>query len=448
MPDLLEKRSRGIITEILALLTVLVSVLLSVTVNAYAEGCFLNVSKLTLNPGGKSRLQVIMYDGAVEWYSKDENIATVDENGNVYAVAEGKTSIVAVAGETKLKCTINVVPVKSVRLCALGDALLHENILNSGKQSDGSYNYDMLFTHMRRTLKDFDVKIINQETIFINDSSKYAGYPSFGSPTALGDAIRNAGFNVITCATNHAYDRGIAGIKDTVEYWKQYEDDVLMTGIYTDRETYKKLSVRSYNGIKIAFLNYTELVNSGSKREDYNIRFLNEKQVIKDIASAGKKADFVIVLPHWGTEYEHTPSERQKRLAQQMADAGADLIIGCHPHVVQPMKIINTKDGRRVPCFYSLGNCFSNMFWFKCQLEGMADVTITKKNNMTKITECSYVPIVNHMRSDDQRFSVYRLEDYSKTLAAKHYMNYRIWMGIVTPERLENLFKSIGNDKW
>lgn len=409
---------------------------------------FLNIAKITMNPGGKSRLLVINGQEGAEWSSKDESIVRVDSEGNVRAVGEGKTAVYALVGDKKLKCTVTVIPVKTIRLCAVGDALLHENILNSGLKEDETYNYDRLFTHMKRTLNNFDVKIINQETIFIQDRSKYGGYPSFGSPVELGDAMRKAGFNVITCATNHAYDRGQAGIRDTVKYWKQFTDDVLMTGIYTSQDDYDRLSIREYNGIKIAFLNYTALVNSGSKREPYNIRYLNEKQVIKDIKTAGKKADFVIVLPHWGEEYEHQPTETNKKLAQKFADAGADLIIGCHPHVVQPMKIITAADGRRVPCFYSLGNFFSNMFWFKCQLEGMADVTITKSTSGTKITACRYVPLVNHMRTDDKAFTVYTLEDYTDSVAVKHYMNYRTWMGIVTPSRLDSLFRSLGSDKW
>ncbi len=416
--------------------------------NASAREPFLNVGRLTMNPGDRSKIIAVNATKEIGWSSEDKKIARVDKNGTVRAIAEGETSVYATIGDKKLECRVTVVPTVSISLCAVGDALLHENILKSGLQDDGTYNYDRLFTHMKRTLKDYDVKIINEETILVEDSSKYAGYPSFGSPLALGDAIRKAGFNVVTCATNHAYDRGITGIKDTVRYWKNYKDDVLMTGIYTNQEEYDKIPIKEFDGIKIAFLNYTALVNSGSKRESYNIRFLNEKQVIKDIKSAKKKADFVVVLPHWGEEYEHQPTTSVVSLSKRLAEAGADLIIGCHPHVVQPMKILKTSDGRKVPCFYSLGNYFSNMFWFKCQLEGMADVTITKTTSGTKVTACDYIPIVNHISTKDDSFSVYLLEDYTESVAKKHYMNYRTWMGIVTPLRLKNLFDSLGNDKW
>jgi len=409
---------------------------------------FMNLAKLTVNPGKKIKLQVLMYNGKIKWSSKDESVATVDKRGQVTSVAAGTTYILAETSDKLMKCKIKVKPVSEIRICAVGDALLHENIMNFGKKSDGSYNYDELFKNMADTFRRFDVRIINQETVFINDESKFAGYPSFGSPKELGDSMRKYGFNVITCATNHAYDRGISGIKDTVDYWSDYSDNVLMTGIYTSQKSFNKLSIREYNGIKIAFLNYTTLLNSGAKRESYNIKMYSDSLVKKEIEAAKKKADFVIVLPHWGEEYVHEPSARQISSARIIAEAGADLIIGCHPHVVQPMKIIKTSDGRKVPCYYSLGNYFSNMFWFKCQLEGMVDVTIQKNTSGTKIIDASYIPIVNHMNPDDTKFTVYTLDDYSEELAKKHYMNYRICSGLVTKAKLKNLFSSIGNDSW
>ena len=418
----------------------------------------LSETKCVIKPGQKKRLSVEnAEDSKITWSSKNESVATVSKKGKITGISEGTTKIAAVVEKTdengitykvKLKCKVTVAAVKTVTIAAVGDALIHENILNSGKNKDGSYNYDAIFENMKDYLADFDVKIINQETIFINDSSKFAGYPSFGTPSELGDAMRAAGFNVITCATNHAYDRGAKGIKDTVNYWKQYSDTVLMTGIYTDQESYDTLTIGEYNGIKIAFLNYTTLLNSGAKRESYYISMYKESRALKEIKEARKEADFVIVLPHWGIEYEHEPSEEQEKMAKKMAEAGADVIIGCHPHVVQPMKVIKTSDGRRVPCYYSLGNFVSNMFWFKCQLEGLAELTIVKWNGETKIKSAEYTPIVNHMNSNDTEFTVYLLSDYTGDLYKDHYMNHRYWMGLVTPERLKSLFKSIGNEKY
>jgi poly-gamma-glutamate synthesis protein (capsule biosynthesis protein) len=378
----------------------------------------------------------------------------VSKKGKVTAAADGKTNVFAVVTynekTVKLKCRVIVESEKTVKLAAVGDALIHENILNSGKQKDGSYNYDAIFEHMKDYLSGFDVKIINQETIFVYDSKKFGGYPSFGTPKEVGDAMRAAGFNVITCATNHAYDRKETGIQNTLDYWRKYKDSVLVTGIYGSQEDYDTLAIREYNGIKIAFLNYTTLLNSGAKKEPYYIRMYKEAAALKEIQAAKKKADFVIVLPHWGVEYEHEPSEKQEKMAKKLAEAGADAIIGCHPHVVQPVKVIKTSDGRRVPCYYSLGNFVSNMFWFKCQLEGLAELEIVKWNGETTLRSAEYTPIVNHMSKDDTKFTVYLLSDYTDAgdLYKDHYMNHRYWMGNVTPERLKKLFNSLGNEKY
>ena len=423
-------------------------------VSANEQEPALGQTKVVLKPGKKIRLSVIGVAGdhTVTWSSADTSVATVSKKGKVTAVSDGKTNVFAVVdtGEkiVKLKCRVIVESEKTVTLAAVGDALIHENILNSGKQKDGSYNYDAIFEHMKEYLEKFDVKIINQETIFVYDSKKFGGYPSFGTPVEVGDAMRAAGFNMITCATNHAYDRGAIGIQNTLDYWKKYKDSVLVTGIYGSQEDYDTLSIREYNGIKIAFLNYTTLLNSGAKKEPYYIRMYKEAAALKEIKAAKTQADFVIVLPHWGVEYEHEPSESQEKMAKKMAEAGADVIIGCHPHVVQPMKVIKTSDGRRVPCYYSLGNFVSNMFWFKCQLEGMAELEIVKWNGETTLKSAVYTPIVNHMNKDDSKFTVYLLSDYTGDLYKDHYMNHRYWMGLVTPERLKNLFKSIGNEKY
>ena len=414
----------------------------------------LTVDRCVLKPGQKLRIGVEnAADAKITYSSRDAEIATVSRLGKITGISEGKTTVIVLVTpktgkSTKFKCKVKIEAEKKVSLMAVGDALIHENILKSGKKSDGTYNYDALFANVTDYISGFDVKIINQETIFINDKNKFGGYPSFGTPTEVGDAMRKAGFNVITCATNHAYDRGAQGIKDTVKYWEKYKDSVLMTGIYTDQESYDTLSIGEYNGIKIAFLNYTTLLNSGAKREPYYLRYYKEATALKEIAAAKKQADFVVVLPHWGVEYEHDPSDSQERMAKKLAEAGADVIIGCHPHVVQPMKILKTSDGRRVPCYYSLGNFISNMFWSKTQLEGIAELDIVKWNGETRIEDARYVPLINHISKGDDKFTAYLLTDYKGDIYKDHYMNNRYWMGAVTQERMKSLFDSLHSDKW
>lgn len=418
----------------------------------------LSVDKCVLKPGKKLRLHVEnATDPKIVWVSGNKEVATVSKLGKITGISEGRTRIIAFVTTPdykdgkkplKLKCKVRIEEEKRVKIAAVGDALIHENILKSGKKSDGSYNYDALFKNVKDHLSEFDVKVINQETIFVKDSSKYAGYPCFGTPVELGDAMRKAGFNVITCATNHAFDKGAQGIKDTVNYWEKYKDTVLMTGIYKDQESYDNLTIGEYNGIKIAFLNYTTLINSGAKREPYYIKYYKESLAEKEIKKAKKMADVVIVFPHWGVEYTHEQNSEQEHMAKKMAEAGADIIIGCHPHVVQPMKVIKTKDGRRVPCYYSLGNFVSNMFWIKTQLEGIAELEIVKWNGKTEIKTAKFIPLVNYIGDGDKKFSAYLLSDFTKDVYQKHYLNTRSgWLG-VTYDSMMKLFKSIGNEKY
>ena len=419
----------------------------------------LSTGKVVIKPGKKFRINVenAGTDAKVTYSSRNKDIATVSKLGKITGISEGKTTVTVIVTQTdkkgnekrtKLKCKVKVEAEKTVSLMAVGDALIHEKILNYGKQADGTYNFDGLFKYVKKYISKFDVKIINQETIFVNDSKRFGGYPCFGTPSALGDSMMKAGFNVITCATNHAYDNGARGIKDTVEYWRQYEDTTLMTGIYDNQEDYDTIPIKEYNGIKIAFLNYTMLINSGAKREPYYIRYYKESQAEKEIMYAKKHADFVVVLPHWGTEYVHEPNAEQKRIAKKMAEAGADLIIGCHPHVVQPMKVIKTTDGRRVPCFYSLGNFVSNMYWVKTQVEGMAEVEIVKWNGKTTVKSVEFTPLINHIYGSGNKFTAILFSDYTSDLCKLHYLNDRFGSGAVTCGRLKDIFNSIGNDKW
>ena len=306
-----------------------------------------------------------------------------------------------------------------VRIMSVGDNLIHENIYKAALQQDGTYNFNPIYKVLKKYIKDADVKIVNQETILVNSPDKYSGYPSFGSPTAVGDALVRAGFNVITHATNHSYEKKVNGILNSVKFWKQYSDKVLMTGIYESEEDYRNISIGTYNGIKIAFLNYTYGLNGQTLPTDkqYLVKLLDKKIIISEIKRARLLADFVIVLPHWGTEMEFSPSDSQKKLAREMAEAGADCIIGTHPHVVEPLEYISTTDGRTVPCYYSLGNVISNMFRRAAQVGGLADITIEMQRGKVTVTSSSLEGIANHIGGDDDIFIAYPLSLYPAKLA-------------------------------
>ncbi|MBR4724975.1 MAG: CapA family protein [Lachnospiraceae bacterium] len=439
----------------------------------------LTESKVVIKPGKKATLTIENADGCkVTWTSRNTDVAKVSNKGKVTAVADGKTYVIATVKvpvdssdpETgyknyKLKCKIVVETPKTVTICGVGDLLFHDRVIASGKKSDGTYNYDAIFRAFKDHFAKFDVVIANQETPFTDDPAKYKGYPTFGTPTALGDAMIKAGINVVMGASNHSWDQRSNGIKVTTEYWKKHKDEAVHLGMSYTEDEFKTVVYKKYNGIKIAFINFTNFLNSNSGIKSYYVNVLNASQyndygngsgsisaerLFSDIAKAKKKADFVIVLPHWGTEYTHKPTSAQQKLAQKMADAGADAIIGTHAHVVMPMKIIEASDGRRVPCYYSTGNFVSNMGQAERNLEGIAELKITKWNGTTTIDNAEFLPVINHIDKTDTKFCVYLLSDYTDELAKDHLSNSPRYggAGTLTPKTMQKLFDSIGNDKW
>ena len=339
-----------------------------------------------------------------------------------------------------------------ITLMALGDNLMHMGIVNTGLQEDGSYDYSFLFENMTEYIDCADIRVVNQETIFGGNSLGFSGFPHFNSPTEVGDAIAASGFNVVLHATNHAADQGLAGIENCVAFWAQYPD-ILMTGI-SGEDAESQIPILTVGDITFAILNYTYGPNMGTLSKslrghlnmlcayDQNSGIIDftslNPQVIEDIQEAKKLADMVLVFPHWGTEYQTSPSSYQKKFAYEMAEAGADLIIGTHPHAPQPVEWITTEDGCRTLCYYSLGNYVSTQKQSICMLEEMAWVTFHVTENEIYIDEglSGALPLVCHYKSGPTRLvGVYPLEEYSEEQALKH----GIWNYGGVPLHLEDL---------
>lgn len=324
-----------------------------------------------------------------------------------------------------------------ITLMALGDNLLHPGIIKTGIQSDGSYDFSFLFQNISDFLAKADIKVINQETIFGGNELGAQGYPKFNSPTQVGDAIVAAGFNVVLHATNHAADQEIEGILHCASYWEQHPE-VLMTGI-SKEETYSEIPLLQVGDITFAILNYTYGPNLGSVPAslrghlnilcDYNrqtgaLDFTKlNPDVLEDIKKAKTMADVVIVFPHWGTEYQSTPSNYQRKFAKEMTEAGADLLIGTHPHVPQPVEWIEAENGNRALCYYSLGNYVSLQKQAASMLEGMAWVTFHVSEEGVTIAEdkTGVLPMVCQYKQASFRLeNVYFLEEYTEEMAKRH----------------------------
>lgn len=335
----------------------------------------------------------------------------------------------------------------SIHLMAAGDNLIHSQVINSGKQSDGSLNYDQLYSHIKKTISSADIAVINQETILGGDEFAYSGYPNFNSPTEIGDAVVKAGFDVVLQATNHTLDKGYLGVANTLQFWKKKHPNITLLGINKTRKDYNKIKIIKKNGIKIAMLDYAYCFNGHvlPKDKPYLANLIDKSKMAKDIKKAEALADFTIVFPHWGTEYVYTASKQQKELTEFFYKHGVDLVIGSHPHVLEPVKWIQKKEGNPMLVYYSLGNFISCQRDTPRMLGGIANVTITKDSSGTYISDASIIPIVTHYESGpaDYNYSIYKLRDYSEALAKKHSLSKTSASGSFTYKGLKCLAKKI-----
>lgn len=325
-----------------------------------------------------------------------------------------------------------------ITLMAVGDNLMHMGVINAGKQKDGTYNYDFLFDGISRYLEDADIKIINQETILAGNEFGFSGYPYFNSPTEVADSIVNAGFNVVLHSSNHTADMGFEGLINCASYWEKYPE-VLTVGIYKEPTPEPDIPLLTIKDVTFAILNYTYGPNMEIFPEDLDLHMnflcnfdeatnrldfttINPR-VLEDIKKAETLADIVIVCPHWGTEYTTKPSIYQEKWALQMTEAGADLIIGTHPHVIQPIEWVEAENGNQSLCYYSLGNYASTQKQSLCMLEALAWVTFHVTEDGVILSEDSIgaIPLVCHYTSAPVRMNyVYTLEEYTEELAMEH----------------------------
>lgn len=265
-------------------------------------------------------------------------------------------------------------------LFMVGDALIHYGVYNDAKQSDGSYDFKPMFEYIKPISSKYDLVYYNQETILGGSSLGYSSYPRFNSPQEVGDAFIDAGFNMVSLATNHTMDKGEKGVINSVNYWKTKKDKVVYSGQWISSEEREQEVSQIYekNGIKYAFLSYTTWTNgleTPSGKEYLNNVYSPEKAA-EDIQKVKNKADVIIVAMHWGTEYSLGVNAKQDEIANYLSNLGVNIIIGSHPHVVEPVEYIN--NGKTF-VIYSLGNFISDQGVKERLIGLMMELTIKKR---------------------------------------------------------------------
>lgn len=308
----------------------------------------------------------------------------------------------------------------SIRIKMVGDNLIHNSIYFAAKTDEG-YNFDMMFENVKDEIEDSDIAIINQETIFVEDPKRYSSYPTFGSPTRVGDAIVKAGFDVVSHATNHTNDKGSSGIKDTLNFWKNNYPDITVLGIH-ETETESDISYLEKNGIKLAFVNYTYGLNglNLSEKNKHMVDVLGYDDALKEtLYEANNNSDMLVAILHIGTEYVYEPTKYHKDYVDFFIDNGADIVLCAHPHVLEPYSMVTTENGNTGLVYYSLGNFMSNQKEVPRLLGGMADIIIEKnETGEIEIKDYSLIPLVTHYTG--KYYTTYKLKDYTDELAKEH----------------------------
>jgi len=264
-------------------------------------------------------------------------------------------------------------------LFMVGDALIHYGVYHDAKQADGSYDFSPMFEYIKPISSKYDLVYYNQETVLGGESLGYSSYPRFNSPQQVGDAFIDAGFNMVSLATNHTMDKGEQGVINSVNYWKSKKDNVVYSGQWlsqVERET-ETAQIYEKNGISYAFLSYTIWTNGleTPKDKEYLNNVYSPEKAAADIAKVKGKADVIMVAMHWGTEYSLGVDAKQDEIANYLSSLGVNIIIGAHPHVVEPVEYLN--DGKTF-VIYSLGNFISDQGVTERLIGLMMELTIKK----------------------------------------------------------------------
>lgn len=313
-----------------------------------------------------------------------------------------------------------------ITLVMVGDILLHDPVTESGALEDGSYRYEHLFENVKAEIQGADLALVNQEVILGGRELGLSGYPNFNGPYEVGDALVDAGFDLVLHATNHALDKGKKGILNCVRFWRTSHPQIGVLGIYDNQADYDSNTYfYEQDGIKIAILNYTYGTNGIRVPSDmpYAVSYLQEEKVKADLERAEAQADFTIVCPHWGIEYEHAPSAEQKRWAELFLEGGADLVLGTHPHVIQPVEWMENESGERMLIYYSLGNFInatsgSGPKTADRMIGAMAELSIGRTaDGRVEILDYGVQPLVTQLLYGKQEITTYKLADYTEELA-------------------------------
>lgn len=371
----------------------------------------------------------------------DSSIQASQEKAAQEAEAAAKAEAEAAKQAETPKITANIL--------ASGVSLYESNIISSGQDDSGNWNYDKLYEKIKSKISSADLAIVQQKSIFTDNHDNVSGTSPYASPTEAGDALVNAGFDVIAASSNHADDYGSDYITQTLNYWNGSHSEATVLGLHSTQEDANTVKTVDVNGIKIALLNYSYGSYSGNLTDEnnYMVDYFHKDKVTADIAAAKEASDCIILVAQWGDSENAVPTEYEKQWSRYLMEQGVDVVIGGHPQVLQPYETLTDEQGNEMLVFYSLGNFTANPSESSQLLGGLAEFTLEKTETdgqtNVKVTASTVTPTVMHSNTDTGEQQVYLLSDYTSDLAQANTIHYQENPGNFTPESLQKLFDHI-----
>nr|WP_321453365.1 CapA family protein [uncultured Carboxylicivirga sp.] len=325
---------------------------------------------------------------------------------------------------------------QKIQLLFLGDVMGHDSQINSARiDSTGKYDYRSCFQYIKDDIKSADIAIANLEVTLAGPPHK--GYPQFSSPDTLADALVDAGIDALVMANNHCVDRRRKGLERTIKILDQ--KNIPHTGVFKDsldRVDHNPL-IMEKKGFRLAILNYTYGTNGIKVTPPNIVNHIDTTLMAKDITTANSmNVDKVIVFLHWGWEYNLSPNAEQKKITRFLWNKGIDIVIGSHPHVVQPMQWITTENQNKL-VVYSLGNFISNQRDAPRDGGAMAMVELTKDGDSTYVSNADYQLTWVHTPIENGKKKFY-------VLPADRYKNSVYWPDSTARIRLNEYITEAG----
>lgn len=295
-----------------------------------------------------------------------------------------------VSQETKVETvTDSIPPPQKLTLVFAGDLMQHQGQIDAARTPSG-FDYSHCFKYVKEEINKADIAIGNLEVTL--GGKPYTGYPTFSAPDEYLQAIKDAGFDLLTTANNHCLDQGKRGLERTILMLDSLQ--LSHAGTYIDASA----RARSYplfieqNGFRIALLSYTYGTNGIKTMAPNVVNYIDKKQISADIDSARlRRPDAIIACMHWGNEYQSLPDKEQTSLADWLIEQGVTHVIGCHPHVVQPLELrTDSLTGQQHAIAYSLGNFISNMTGRRTDGGLLFKLELTKDTAHTYVSNCGY----------------------------------------------------------